>query len=220
MKVAVRRLTLVHKSVSSISERMQPTGRQPDEGLTDAILVGRVLDGQTGAFDELINRYQRKAVSVAYRLLGNAHDAMDVCQDAFLRAYRSLETLEDRERFGAWLMRIVSNLSLNYRRSRRSSSAIPVDDCLLPGSDEGAGSDWMISANMPPDDALASELSKAISKAVADLPEKQRLALVLFSIEGLPQKEVAEIMDCSVEAVKWHVFQARKALKDKLSAYL
>jgi RNA polymerase sigma-70 factor (ECF subfamily) len=206
--------------VSNISESATAAGRQLDQGQTDAELVGRVLAGTTTAFDELINRYQRRAVSVAYRLLGNAHDALDVCQEAFLRGYRSLETLEDADRFGPWLMRIVSNLSLNFRRSRKKTSPIPTDDCLLGGSEDGMGSDWMVSANMPPDDALAAELRKAIAAAVNSLPEKQRLALVLFAIEGMPQKDVAEILDCSVEAVKWHVFQARKTLKEKLAAYL
>jgi RNA polymerase sigma-70 factor, ECF subfamily len=206
--------------VSNISDGMEASGRQVEERQIDAALVRRVLDGDARGFDELISRYQRRAVSVAYRLLGNAQDALDVCQDAFLRAYRSLESLEDPERFAPWLMRTVSNLSLNYRRSRRPSSPIPADDCLLKGADEGAGSDWMVSANMPPDDTVAAELSKAIAKAISELPEKQRLALVLFAIEGMPQKDVAEVLECSIEAVKWHVFQARKTLKDKLAEYL
>lgn len=199
---------------------MQASSQQVDKRAIDAELVQRTLDGDTGGFDELINRYQRRAVSVAYRLLGNAHDAMEVCQEAFLRAYRALETLQDPERFGPWLMRTVSNLSLNFRRSRRLNNPIPVDDCLLTGGDERMGSDWMASAGMPPDEALASELGQAITQAVSELPEKQRLALVLFAIEGMPQKDVADVLECSIEAVKWHVFQARKRLKDRLADYL
>ncbi len=199
---------------------MVASGQQVEDRLVDAELVRRTLEGDTEGFDELIRRYQRRAVSVAYRLLGNAHDAMEVCQDAFLRAYRSLESLKDPERFGPWLMRTVSNLSLNFRRSRRQSTPIPVDDCLLSGGEEGMGSDWMASAGMPPDEALASELGVAISKAINELPEKQRLALVLFAIEGIAQKDVADTLECSVEAVKWHVFQARKTLKEKLADYL
>lgn len=199
---------------------MQAGSQQLEERMVDAGLVQRTLDGDSGGFDELINRYQRRAVSVAYKLLGNTHDAMEVCQEAFLRAYRALDTLKDPERFGPWLMRTVSNLSLNFRRSRRPTNPIPVDDCLLPGGEEGTGSDWMAGAGMPPDEALASELGLAISQAITELPEKQRLALVLFAIEGMPQKDVADVLDCSVEAVKWHVFQARKKLKDKLGDYL
>ncbi len=199
---------------------MQASSQHVDERQIDADLVRRSLDGDTTGFDELINRYQRRAVSVAYRLLGNGHDAMEVCQEAFLRAYRALDSLQDPERFGPWLMRTVSNLSLNFRRSRRKSSPIPVDDCLLPGSEDAVGSDWMAGTGLPSDEALGSELGQAISEALNELPEKQRLALVLFAIEGMAQKDVADVLDCSVEAVKWHVFQARKKLKDKLGDYL
>ena len=199
---------------------MQASSQQVEDRLIDAEMVRRTLAGDTTGFDELIHRYQRRAVSVAYRLLGNTHDAMEVCQEAYLRAYRALESLEDPERFGPWLMRTVSNLSLNFRRARKPSSPIPVDDCLLPGGEDGMGSDWTASAGMPPDETLASELGQAISSAVNELPEKQRLALILFAIEGMPQKDVAEVLECSVEAVKWHVFQARKTLKGKLADYI
>src|SRR3712207_8101476 len=88
---------------------------------TDGQLVERVLSGERGAFDELVRRYQRQAVAVSYRLLGNSHDALEVTQDAFLKAFSSLATLQKSEAFGGWLMRIVSNLSLNFRRDRKST---------------------------------------------------------------------------------------------------
>src|SRR3982750_3092173 len=98
---------------------------------TDGQLVSQVVAGQRKAFDELIRRYQRQAVAVSYRLLGNSHDALEVTQDAFLKAFSSLNTLNKPEAFGGWLMRIVSNLSLNYRRSPKTRAQRPVD--ALPG---------------------------------------------------------------------------------------
>ncbi|MGB9624787.1 MAG: RNA polymerase sigma factor [Phycisphaerae bacterium] len=176
------------------------------------------------AFGALVERYQRRAVSASYRLVGNIQDAMEVSQDAFLRAYRSLGSLNEPARFGPWLMRIVSNLSLNFRRSRRSAlrvGGLPLDDVLsdeesAPAAREEAvaGGEWSV-------DGLASgEVRSRIEKAIAELPEKQRLALILFAIEGWPQRDVAEVLGCSLEAVKWNVFQARKTLKEKLAAYL
>src|SRR5688572_33508852 len=116
-------------------------------GSSDGQLVAQTLAGQRKAFDELIRRYQRQAVAVSYRLLGNSQDSLEVTQDAFLKAFTSLATLQKPEAFGGWLMRIVSNLSLNYRRSRKTrSSQLPLDDLL--GSTEGGqsdsatGSDW------------------------------------------------------------------------------
>src|SRR6266542_3273362 len=83
---------------------------------TDGQLVQHAVAGHRPAFDDLIRRYQRQCVAVSYRLLGNTNDALEVTQDAFLKAYTNLHTLEQPEAFRGWLMRIVSNLSLNYRR--------------------------------------------------------------------------------------------------------
>jgi RNA polymerase sigma-70 factor (ECF subfamily) len=185
----------------------------------DADAVSRTLAGELRAFDELIERFQKRAVAVAYRFLGNIHEAMDVCQEAYVRAFKSLGSLQDPERFGPWLMRIVSNLSLNYRRDRKRHLS------LSTGDDESDAADAIL-AGVPQKEASgeeamqSAELQQRVSEAIDSLPPKQKQALILFAIEGLPQKEVAEIMECSVELVKWNVFQARKALKQKLSEYL
>lgn len=185
----------------------------------DAEAVGRTLGGQVGAYDHLIEKYQRRAVAVAYRLLGNIEDAMDVCQEAFLKAYRSLGSLEEPRRFGPWLMRIVTNLSLNYRRGRRVNLSLTTDDD--GGGEEGRAADLSRRGSHAAGDALVrAETEEAITRAIEALPEQQRLALILFAIEQVPQKEVAEILGCSVEMVKWNVFQARKKLKEVLADYL
>ncbi len=196
--------------------------------LTDATLVGSALEGHTEAFDELIHRYQRQAVGVSYRLLGNAQDALEVTQDAFLRAWSSLATLQSHEAFGGWLMRIVSNLSLNYRRSRKTRSKIqlPLDDVLGPSAGESGdarvtgASDWMIRGADPVRTLESQEMGARLQQVLGQLPEKQRLAIVMFTIERMSQKEVAEALECSVEAVKWHVFQGRKKLKELLKEHL
>ncbi|MFH1748499.1 MAG: sigma factor, partial [Planctomycetota bacterium] len=97
---------------------------------SDEELVQLTCAGQRDAFDPLVERYQRRATAVAYRLLGNLHDALEVCQEAFVRAYRHLHSLEDGRRFGSWLLRIVTNLSLNFRRSRAvGGRRISFEDC-------------------------------------------------------------------------------------------
>src|SRR5215217_6238927 len=108
---------------------MEPNPAEPASP-SDGVLVSQVLAGRKAAFDELVRRYQRQAVAVSYRLLGNSHDALEVTQDAFIKAFSSLATLQKPEAFGGWLMRIVSNLSLNYRRSRKTRSQLPLDDLL------------------------------------------------------------------------------------------
>lgn len=205
-----------------MDDRAVSTPRDADDaGLHDALAVAETLRGDKRAFDRLIEAYQRRAVAVSYRLLGNINDAMDVCQESFLRAYRSLDTLQEPKRFGAWLMRIVSNLSLNYRRDRQQSIRLRTAESDEDGVDPANAA----GRTQPADGGVGSrliseELDGRIEAAINDLPEKQRLALILFAVEGLPQKEVAEILECSIELVKWNVFQARKALKGKLADYL
>jgi RNA polymerase sigma-70 factor (ECF subfamily) len=171
---------------------------------SDAQLVEDVIAGRQAAFDELIRRHQRQAVAVSYRLLGNSQDALEVTQDAFLKAFAGIKTLQKPAAFAGWLMRIVSNLSLNYRRSRKNQSQLPLDDCL--GAEARSGD--------PVHDLESREMGKKLHEALGVLPEKQRLAIVMFAIEKMPQRDVAEVLECSVEAVKWHVFQGRKKLKE------
>ncbi len=197
---------------------MEPTAA--DRRGDDAKLVRKVMRGELAAFDELVARYQRQATAVAYRLLNNRDDAMEVVQDAFLKAYDKLGSLSKPDRFGGWLMRIVSNLSLNRRRGRALRRTASLE--ALAESDEGrAGFNPADPrAISPADAASAKDVQELLARAIDELPDNQRQALVLFSIGELPQKEVAEIIGCSVEAVKWHVFTARKKLKEKLKDYL
>jgi len=190
----------------------------------DAILIARTLAGDSTAFDDLVRRYHRQAMAVAYRRLGSLQDASDVAQDAFLRAYRSLESLKDPARFGQWLMRIVGNLALNALRSRRSGvagSSLSLDDVGGKAGELRTADGAAVLQRLTPGDTSGSEeTQEAVRRALEALPDKQRLALVLFTIEGLPQKEVADLLDCSVELVKWNVFQARKKLREMLAEYL
>lgn len=200
-----------------VPDPIDPPGHRNPNAVADAVLVRRTLAGDKSAFDTLVRQYQRPAVAVSYRLLGRTEDASEVVQEAMLRAYRSLDSLQKPEAFAGWLMRIVTNLSLNKRRGRKTASALPLDDMLAGGErDPEAGGD---SPN-PLRVMEGRELGERLKIAMAALPEKQRLALELFTIEQLPQKQVAEALQCSVETVKWHVFQGRKKLKEMLKDVL
>ncbi len=162
---------------------------------------------------------------MSFRLLGNSHDALEVTQDAMLKAYSSLAGLDKPEAFGGWLMRIVSNLSLNYRRSRKLRQQLPLDELAGAGSQQaqpgGAGmSESLVRGDDPVRSLQSKELGQRLQQALGQLPEKQRLAIVMFTIEQMPQKQVAEALGCSVEAVKWHVFQGRKRLRELLKDHL
>ena len=200
-----------------------PSGLEPVENPTDGKLVEQVLEGRRDSFDILVRRYQRQAVAVSFRLLGNSHDALEVTQDAFLKAFTSLATLQKPDAFGGWLMRIVSNLSLNFRRSRKTRQQLPLDDLLGPSDGQqtdSSGSEWTAGSGDPVRRLESEEMGRRLQQALAQLPEKQRLALIMFTIEQMPQKQVAEALSCSVEAIKWHVFQGRKRLKEMLKEHI
>lgn len=188
-----------------------------------ALELGLVLSARQGdrqAFGKLAQQYQRQCAAVALRLLGNAHDAMELVQDALVKAFKNLDQLQQSERFGPWLMRIVTNLALNFRRSRSRRQAISLE-ATAGDADEDLRATLPGGALDAPDKHMTSaELGDAIQRSIHELPEKQRLALVMFAIEKMPQKDVAEVLDCSVEAVKWHVFMARKQLKKSLANYM
>src|SRR5438105_1555205 len=156
---------------------------------TDGQLVAQTLAGKRQAFDVLIRRYQRQAVAVSYRLLGNSQDSLEVTQDAFLKAFTSLATLNKPEAFGGWLMRIVSNLSLNYRRGRKTRQQLPLDDLLASGGAEQAGaggaSEWMARDIDPHHRMESTERGAKLQEALKQLPEKQRLAIVMFTLEQM-----------------------------------
>lgn len=191
-------------TINAVSE-MSATCGTP----TDGALVLATLSGRKEAFDELVSRYQSRTVATAYRYLGNLQDALEVSQEAFLKAFTSLFKLQQVDAFGAWLMRIVSNLSLNFRRSRKTRSTIPLDD-LLPSTP----------LCDPCRQIQSAEILPLLDDALTHLPKRQRAALELFALEQTPQKEVAQTLGCSVEAVKWHVFEGRRKLREILEECL
>ena len=195
---------------------MDGRSESPQTGLVPKMLTVFAAAG----FDELVRRYQQRATAIAYRLLSNRDDAMEVTQDAFLRAYDRLGTLTRPEHFAPWFLRILGNLALNRRRSRALRRTTSLD-AVCDGDDDSAGRNYP-DPHMPTplEQASGTEMRERLRCEIDKLPDMQRSALVLFSIEKMPQKQVAEILDCSVEAVKWNVFTARKKLREKLTDVL
>ncbi len=209
-----------------MSQRLPTDARAAQEQAIHAAqelaFVLAAKSGDRAAYGELAKLYQRQCAAVALRLLGNTHDAAELVQDALVKAFRSLDQLQQSERFGPWLMRIVTNLALNFRRARGRRQALSLEQPT--GRGEEAEDLRTTLAGRPvdaPEKPLSSaELGTAIQQSIDELPEKQRLALVMFAIEKMPQKDVADVLNCSVEAVKWHVFMARKQLKKSLGSFL
>ena len=134
--------------MSGNTDSRSVNGREPGDGE----LVRSAKRGDLGAFEKLVERYQRQVTAVSYRMLSNREDAMDVVQDSFLKAFDKLDTLTQPGRFGPWLMRIVSNLSLNYRRSRALRKTDTLD---YPDDDLAHGRDSQADPSMPEPSAIS-----------------------------------------------------------------
>jgi RNA polymerase sigma-70 factor, ECF subfamily len=176
----------------------------PDD---EPALVERVRRGDTAAFDTLVTRYMRRAFAVAYRLMGQKEDAEDLVQDAFLAALQRIDTFEAGRPFSPWFFRILVNRGLNARKAR---SLRRVDQ--VPESAASA-------TPSPEREAERTELRDRLARAMEALPERQRVIVQLFELEGFGGPEIAEILEISDGTVRWHLHEARKTLRRALAPY-
>ncbi len=187
-----------------------------EEDAEDVRLMELVSAGDSGAFEQLVERHQRLVVGTVGRMLGNTSDAEDIAQQVFVRVWKSARRYVPRAKFTTWLLKITRNLVFNElrRRSRHPQVSLQAEsqEEERPIRDENA---------IAPDASmLEQELQKAIDSAIANLPETQRLAVILRRYEELSYEEIAETLDQSVSAVKSLLFRARTELRASLQRYL
>lgn len=173
----------------------------------DQATIERFLAGDSVAFTQLMNKYRKVVYAVAYRYSGNHEEANDLTQEAFIKAYKSLKNFRGEASFKTWLLRIVTNLSINLKKSGRMSK----DSGYVPEDmDEGASPEAL-------DQVLTSQRNAQLYAAIAKLPPKQKQALMLKTFEDMTCDQVAEAMNCSAGTVKANVFNAIKKLKGFLA---
>lgn len=191
------------------------------DNLRDEEAIHAVLAGDIDRYAELVDRHQDLALRLAYQMLGNAEDAKDASQEAFVSAYRSLKRFRSGSSFSTWFYRIVVNTCKDvYRRqARRPRTVASVGDNALSN-----GTSWFVDAKDPSDDPsrqLANqELGRRLTGAIGALPMKQRTAFVLHHLHGLKLEEVAAVMRCRVGTVKTHIFRANDQLRQQLGPWL
>lgn len=169
----------------------------------DATLVARVLDGDRGAFEELVRRYTRPAFAVAIGIVKETADAEDVVQDAFIRALERLEDCRNPEKFGSWFLQIVRNRAHSVRRYLSVRKAAPLDALPLASSRPG-----------PQVEAAMSRLRSDLADAIGELPEVQQNVVILHDLEGWKHREIGEMLDLPTGTVRAHLHHARKALRE------
>jgi RNA polymerase sigma-70 factor (ECF subfamily) len=169
-------------------------------------LIQRVQHGDTAAYDRLVRRHLTRAMAIARRLLGNANDAEDLVQEAFVRALDRIATFDASRAFAPWFYRLLINAGLNARKARALRAAEP-DHGDLPS--RGAS---------PHELAERREVRERFAIALAGLPARQRLVVSMFEVDGLTTAEIAEALGITRETVRWHHHQARQALRNALAA--
>ena len=186
----------------------------------DAALMLRVKRGDLKAFEALAEKYKQPIVNMMYRMLRDPDEAEDLAQSVFIRVYQSAKRYEASAKFSTWIFTIARRLCLNEirRRGRHPSESF---DSRPSDREEQAPRQFEDAKTFsPPEAYLHGELAEKIEEAVAQLPEKQRLAMVLCRQEELSYEEMARVLRCSVPATKSLIHRGRQTLKEKLKPYL
>ena len=198
-----------------LAQEPAPPARTPEDA-EDVRLMGLAAAGDMAAFEQLVERHQRMVIGTVGRMLGTNSDAEDIAQQVFVRVWKNVKRYEPRAKFTTWLLKITRNLVFNELRRRSRHPAVPLqsetDEEERPLKDEHAVS--------PDATLLEHELQEAVDAAIAQLPETQRMAVILRRYQELSYEEIAQTLDQSVSAVKSLLFRARTELRENLKHYL
>ena len=186
----------------------------------DAGLMLRVKRGDMKAFEELVEKYKQPVMNLAYRTMQDATEAEDLAQQVFLQVFKAADRYRVSARFSTWLFTIARNLCLNEIRRRSRHPAESLDATRTDNEDEPLRQFEDAKSFSAPDQLLQSELSDKIQQALAELPENQRTAILLFREEEMSYEGIAKILSCSLSATKSLIHRGREALKLKLKPYL
>lgn len=183
--------------------------------ISDAAVVAQVLAGDKDAFRLLVDRHTRSIYGVAYRMTGNQHDAEEILQETFLRAYRSLHSFELRASFSTWLYRIAVNRCLDFLKAKKMTDAYQITD--NPDQDEDSREVQIAATNPGPERLLLSEEARQkLSHAIGSLSPAERLAFTMRHMEGKSIEEIGKALNIRTSAAKNSIFRAVQKIRQQL----
>ncbi|WP_083457327.1 sigma-70 family RNA polymerase sigma factor [Sandaracinus amylolyticus] len=213
--------TLDAAALEKLGDELPPAARAPEDRERDRELVRRAQQGDQRAFRELFDRYHKRAYAVAFGVLKNKHDALDVVQESFVKVHRHLDGFQGSSSFYTWLYRIVMNLAIDQLRRKKTARPVEYDDAI---DREGALADEhvlprMLDAN-PRRTVIRRELMQRVEEALATLPEYHRQVIVLREIEGLSYEEMAEVLEVPKGTIMSRLFHARRKMQVALQDFV
>ena len=192
-------------------------GEAPRELADDRSLVERAARGDRDAFGELVRRHQDRAFNLAYQVLRNREDALDVAQEAFVKAFASLPGFKAEASFTTWLHRIVVNLAIDGLRRRRRSEGTEYDDRRAVAEDAAVEHE---APGGPAAELEMKQVRSLLARGIASLPPAQRAVIVLREIEGMSYEAIAQAVGCSLGTVMSRLFYGRRKLQRIFQAHL
>ena len=194
--------------VSVMKNNLTAAGEIADEKLLTNSLILRAQQGDLQAFDQIMIRQQRRVMTLAWRMLGNKEDARDAAQEVFIRVYQNLSKVDPDRDFSGWIYRITINVCRDLAKTRSRNSQLSLEEGIETGSlAEPMGADNTESM------AIYNQEQMIIVRALATLTEKERAAIVLRDLEGLPGDEVARILGSSPTTVRSQISSARSKIR-------
>lgn len=187
--------------------------------ITETISTINASD-RTAAFESLVKSYEKPLYQFAYRLCGNHHEAQDLLQESFYRAYKSFAKFESGTAFDRWLYQIIHNLYIDHYRKKKNRPMVSSIDEPAPYMDNDKSMDIPDWTANPEDEAMRSELGAKIQAGLSQLPTEYRSAVILCDIQGLSYEEIAQILHCSIGTVRSRIHRGRKLLRNILLPYI
>lgn len=175
--------------------------------MEDVELVKLCQKGDTVAFERLFQMYRDRVYGVAYKMVNNQEDALDLTQEIFLKVYQKIDKFNFKSSFSTWLYRLAMNVCIDELRKRKPDTEYSIDDSLRQMSSD---------SDTPEEEAISNEREEILWKAINSLKEKERMIIILRDMEGLSYNEIAETLKCSLGRVKSRIHEARNKLKSVL----